>query len=307
MPNEEYQVLIRRPGAEARERLIGWRTRRRAATPLRRTVRRRPGRRPAATCSPTWAATTQAELERRSVRPTRDRGRPSVIFAYTIKGWRLPFAGDASTTPRMLNADQIEALAPTLGADADDPWAALRRRLAGGAPARAAPRRAWLRRRLRSRSPRPAAPTIPAPDVRIGTATSTQQAFGDSLAALARDPHDRAAHRDRLAGRVGVHQPRRLDQPGRGLRRRSRPRPRRRQRPLTWQPGPTGQHIELGISEMNLFMWLSQFGLDRRAVRRAAGPDRHGLRPVHRARPRRAHLRALRRVAASSSSARRRA
>ena len=26
-------------------------------------------------------------------------------------------------------------------------------------------------------------------------------------------------------------------------------------------PGPSGQHIELGISEMNLFMWLSQFGL----------------------------------------------
>src|ERR687894_607882 len=30
---------------------------------------------------------------------------------------------------------------------------------------------------------------------------------------------------------------------------------------LKWQPGPTGQHIELGISEMNLFMALSQFGL----------------------------------------------
>ena len=28
-----------------------------------------------------------------------------------------------------------------------------------------------------------------------------------------------------------------------------------------WQPGPAGQHIELGISEMDLFMWLSQFGL----------------------------------------------
>ena len=32
-------------------------------------------------------------------------------------------------------------------------------------------------------------------------------------------------------------------------------------RALTWSPKPTGQHIELGISEMNLFMLLSQFGL----------------------------------------------
>ncbi len=30
---------------------------------------------------------------------------------------------------------------------------------------------------------------------------------------------------------------------------------------LTWEPKPAGQHVELGISEMNLFLWLSQFGL----------------------------------------------
>jgi pyruvate dehydrogenase E1 component len=30
---------------------------------------------------------------------------------------------------------------------------------------------------------------------------------------------------------------------------------------LRWQPNPTGQHVELGISEMNLFMMLGQLGL----------------------------------------------
>jgi pyruvate dehydrogenase E1 component len=30
---------------------------------------------------------------------------------------------------------------------------------------------------------------------------------------------------------------------------------------LRWEPGPGGQHIELGISEMNLFMLLGQLGL----------------------------------------------
>jgi len=33
------------------------------------------------------------------------------------------------------------------------------------------------------------------------------------------------------------------------------------QKMLKWLPSPSGQHIELGISEMNLFMALSQFGL----------------------------------------------
>jgi pyruvate dehydrogenase E1 component len=33
------------------------------------------------------------------------------------------------------------------------------------------------------------------------------------------------------------------------------------QRMLRWLPGPEGRHIELGISEMNLFMALGQFGL----------------------------------------------
>ena len=42
---------------------------------------------------------------------------------------------------------------------------------------------------------------------------------------------------------------------------------------LRWAPGPTGQHIELGISEMNLFMLLGQLGLSH---------DHHGqhLLPV---------------------------
>ena len=30
---------------------------------------------------------------------------------------------------------------------------------------------------------------------------------------------------------------------------------------LKWKPGPTGQHVELGISEMNLFLLLGQLGL----------------------------------------------
>ena len=31
--------------------------------------------------------------------------------------------------------------------------------------------------------------------------------------------------------------------------------------PLKWASGPLGRHVELGISEMNLFLWLGQAGL----------------------------------------------
>ena len=98
-------------------------------------------------------------------------------------------------------------------------------------------------------------------DLRIGAATSTQQAFGDTLAALARDPEIGArivtaapdvAVSTNLGGwinRVGVSRPRRARLRG------------RRPETARWEPGPAGQHIELGISEMNLFMVLSQFGL----------------------------------------------
>ena len=49
---------------------------------------------------------------------------------------------------------------------------------------------------------------------------------------------------------------------------------------LRWQQGPGGQHIELGISEMNLFLLLGQLGLAWRALGAAAAARRHGLRPV---------------------------
>jgi pyruvate dehydrogenase E1 component len=35
---------------------------------------------------------------------------------------------------------------------------------------------------------------------------------------------------------------------------------------LRWQPGPTGRHIELGISEMNLFTLLGQLGVSRELI-----------------------------------------
>ena len=46
---------------------------------------------------------------------------------------------------------------------------------------------------------------------------------------------------------------------------------------FNWDFSPKGQHIELGIAEMNLFTLLSALGLSHAINRRAPDPDRHAL------------------------------
>jgi pyruvate dehydrogenase E1 component len=256
MPNEAYQALIRRPGPEIRARVVG------EADPADRADLERALR-----------GTDDAELPRlvadlgghdtdaivRALdEADADRVRPSVIFAYTIKGWMLPFAGDPLNHSAMLTADQVAGLATTLDADPDDPWAAFP---AASPEARLCDERGRV---LRGRTRRARPTPVPPPDdvdVRIAATTSTQQVMGDALAALARSEglgsrivtaSPDVSVSTNLGGwinRVGVFAPIETphvdDAP----------------RLLRWQPGPSGQHIELGISEMDLFMWLSQFGL----------------------------------------------
>ena len=258
MSNEEYQVLIRRPGPDARSRLID-----RAPEDLRDDLRRSVGDVPDEELT-RWLGdlgghdfhTLEAALDEADA----DRSRPSVVFAYTIKGWRLPFAGDSLNHSAHASADQVLEMAPKLGADPDDPWAAM---AAGSAAERLAHAR---RDELFGEGARPASTGTPMEvpadvDVRIAAKTSTQVVFGDVLASLARvpqiGPRIVTASPDvtvstSLGGwinRVGVYSPH------------EQPRFDDGPRLLTWEPKPSGQHIELGISEMNLFMWLSQFGL----------------------------------------------
>ena len=54
-------------------------------------------------------------------------------------------------------------------------------------------------------------------------------------------------------------------------------RPRRRRSTAEVGAEPSGQHIELGISEMNLFMLLGQFGLSHDHHGQHLLADRHGL------------------------------
>ena len=195
---------------------------------------------------------------------------PSVVFAYTIKGHGLPMAGDPMNHAALLSRDQVDAFRRELGLDAGTEWDRFDANSPEGRLCRA------VGGDINNAPPTPR-PVLPVPTAARSTvtngATSTQEAFGRVLASLA----DLEGVGDRLIttapdvsistnlggfiNKRGVYSHAERDDHGGA------------DRLLKWAPGPTGQHIELGISEMNLFMLLGQLGLSH---------DHHGqhLLPV---------------------------
>jgi pyruvate dehydrogenase E1 component len=185
-----------------------------------------------------------------------EKDRPSVLFAYTIKGWGLPIAGNPRNHSALLTTVQVDQLRGQLQLTAATEWDRLDPMTPAGQWAAA--RREHLAR------PLPATTTdIAVPDgtgLRAARPISTQEAFGRILVDLSRNesvaPHlvttaPDVATSTNLAGfinRTGVFSP--------------VPRRAWSEDPvLRWAEGPDGQHIELGISEMNLFLLLGQLGL----------------------------------------------
>jgi pyruvate dehydrogenase E1 component len=182
--------------------------------------------------------------------------RPSVVFAYTIKGWGLPIAGNPRNHSALLTKEQVDLFRAEVGLDADNEWDRLDP---------ASPAGIWVnaRREALARPPREAALPIQVPeatDVRAARPISTQEAFGRVLVDLARNddvaPYlvttaPDVATSTNLAGfinKTGVFSP-------------TEQRIWHEDRMLRWEQKPEGQHIELGISEMNLFLLLGQLGL----------------------------------------------
>ena len=182
--------------------------------------------------------------------------RPSVLFAYTVKGHGLPIAGKPRNHAALLSPAQVEALRERAGLTPATEWD----RFAPDSPAGrlAAARAAALA----------TPPSAPAIGVSVPVATgarpmrpvSTQEAFGQVIVDLARDPGvapylvttaPDVATSTNLAGfinKAGVFAP-------------TERRTWHEDGVLRWAEGPGGQHIELGISEMNLFLLLGQLGL----------------------------------------------
>ena len=189
--------------------------------------------------------------------------RPTVFIAYTTKGRGTPLAGHKDNHAGMMTAAQMATLRARHGvpegaeweplAGVDDPEA-LRAFLREVAFFKPGPRR--------RKAPAVAVPELAVPDDRV---LSTQAGFGKILDALAKS--DSA-----LAERIVTTSPDVTVSTGlgpwvnrRGLfARDAQPDTYRDQKiPSTqkWAFAPTGQHIELGIAEMNLFLLLGAAGL----------------------------------------------
>ena len=185
--------------------------------------------------------------------------RPTVVFAYTIKGRGLPTEGHPNNHSALLTGDQMAALAERTGGDRSAPWSRFE---AGSAAAELCEQRAAALRR----TPQPPTTPLPVP-VALGHThkrpVSTQAALGRLLADLHRDAPTVAARvvtcspdvasSTNLGGwinKAGVWsvEDRRdwfADDTERLLR---------------WSEHQSGQHIELGIAEVNLVSLLGELG-----------------------------------------------
>lgn len=187
---------------------------------------------------------------------------PNVVFAYTLKGWRLPSVGDPQNHSVTLSNSQMDELSVDLGADSNDPWARFSPDSEGGRLCRETSDHLGFANRPKYDIPQMDIPKDFGQSYKGKLAT--QQIFGLVLTAVSRnlpEISDRVvsvspdvASSTNLGGwinKVGVwHREDKEPLPNEEI-----------IRALRWEEHSQGQHVELGISENNLFMMLGQLGL----------------------------------------------
>ncbi len=250
MPNPEYQRLLRCTAAELRERVPAG------------------DEKLAALVATLDDETLHAAIRNlgghdltalRTAFGAIDDTRPTVVFAYTVKGHGLASEGHPQNHSSLLTHEQFAELADAVGTDVDAPWAAL------PADSDAARLCAEVGARLRRDPVTPEkVPDLPTDIGRTpgGTAT-TQAALGRALLDLTRAAPDAAARvvtlcpdvasSTNLGGwvnKVGVWAARErrdwfADDP---------------ETILHWRESAEGQHLELGIAETNLVGLLGELG-----------------------------------------------
>lgn len=251
MSNEAYQSLFAARGADVRERfLVG------ADAGVKRLLKELPDDDFRSVVT-NLGGHDLVELSR-AFGEASEGDAPAVLFAYTVKGWGLPMAGDPLNHAAMLTGEQVDELRERSGLTRETEWD----RFAPGSPEDGRCREVAARLERPARVMGPRVVEVPvATGLTARSAMSTQEAFGRVLIGLTR--HDEVARRvvtvspdvtvsTNLGGwvnKVGVFSPREvvdLDAERRLLR---------------WDQTPAGRHLELGISEMNLFSLLGQLGL----------------------------------------------
>ncbi|MCB1273478.1 MAG: pyruvate dehydrogenase [Leucobacter sp.] len=256
MPNEEYQRILRAHPEEVRGRLLAGTSADDAAVlegllaaysdlALAELVRDLGGH---------DLDELQAAFER------IDDSRPTVIFAYTIKGRGLALEGHPSNHAAQLTLDQMRELADASGMSLDAPW----QRFAEGSPA-ARICTAAAERLRRAPMPRGAIAAVPREfEWRHKAVTSTQATLGHFLSDLRRAAPE-------IAERVVTASPDVASSTNLGgwinktgvwsLAGRHDWFADDRERLLKWHENARGQHIELGIAEVNLVSLAAELGL----------------------------------------------
>ena len=194
-----------------------------------------------------------------------DHDRPVCFIAYTIKGYGLPFAGHKDNHAGLMTPAQMETFQRLMNIRAGHEWD-----LFEGLGRSADDIRIFLdrvpfasageRRLQAARIDVPA--DLPVP---IQAKTSTQTGFGALLNEIARDDTPLAARIVTTSPDVTVSTSLGSWVNRRGLFAREvladTFKSERIPSTFNWDFSPTGQHIELGIAEMNLFIALSALGL----------------------------------------------
>ncbi|MGW5525178.1 transketolase-like TK C-terminal-containing protein [Gordonia sp. NPDC003950] len=188
-----------------------------------------------------------------------DDSRPTVVIAYTVKGYGLPTQGHPQNHSSLLTVEQFDELGARMGEDPAQPWHRFAEDSAAGRLCAATA--AQLRREPIRQLP---TFTVPADIGRTPPAVSTTQAaLGRTLLDLNRQAPDVAkrvitvspdvSSSTNLAGwlnKVGVWSPteRRdwFDDDRETL--------------MHWRERPTGRHMELGIAETNLVGLIGELG-----------------------------------------------
>ncbi|MGB2178376.1 MAG: transketolase [Hyphomonas sp.] len=189
--------------------------------------------------------------------------RPTVFLAYTIKGWGTPLAGHKDNHAGLMNPAQMADFQQHMGVPEGEEWETLAtvedkdgmNAFLGKVPFFAAGPRRFTAPKVES----------PGPVFLDDRTLSTQAGFGKILDALAKGESE-------IADRILTTSPDVTSSTNLGpwVNRRSlfarteKEDTFRQQRiPSTqkWQFSPGGQHIELGIAEMNLFLLLGAAGL----------------------------------------------
>jgi pyruvate dehydrogenase E1 component len=180
----------------------------------------------------------------------------SVVFAYTIKGWHLPIAGDKRNHSAQLGKEQIDYLRKSVGLDHSNEWSKFE-------PGSMEDSLCITRGNSLKRSAISAHISAEFPHGTGATpsaVSSSQETFGRVLNEISRNEAIRpylvttapdVATSTNLGGFINRH----------GIFNRDIKREWSNNSIQKWAESPNGQHIELGISEMNLFTLLGQLGM----------------------------------------------